>query len=437
MNWTIQPAKRLRGTVRVPGDKSISHRAVLLAMIAAGDSDIDGLSSGEDVRSTLAAAGALGITHEVDATNGSLRVRIDGRGLDGLTAPAKTIDCGNSGTTMRLLAGILAGQPFTATLDGDASLRRRPMERIAEPLRAMNCTIDMASGGTAPLRVEGTRPLRAITYRPTFASAQVKSCVLLAGLYADATTAVEESAVTRDHTERLLVALGAQIEERDAGSGRFVSVEPGPSLRPLSGRIPGDVSAAAYWLAAASITPDSELTLPGVGLNPSRRAIIDLLCEWGAAIEVSEGDSWHGEPVGAVTVRSARGRLRGGVIEEGMIPGLIDELPLVAALAPLTVEGVEIRGAAELRVKESDRIATSAQALRNLGVEVEEFPDGLAVAGGQVLAGGTVDAAGDHRIALAMGAVAVAANGPVTITGAEAIRVSYPGFDTALAGAVA
>ena len=437
MNWTIQPAERLRGTVRVPGDKSISHRAVLLATIAEGDSDIDGLSNGEDVRATLSAAGALGVAHEINETTGALRARIAGRGLDGLTAPAETIDCGNSGTTMRLLAGILAGQPFATTLSGDASLRRRPMERIAEPLRAMDCALKMASGGTAPLHIEGKRPLRAITHRPEVASAQVKSCVLLAGLYADAATAVEENALTRDHTERLLTALGAQIEQRDSGGGSFVAVEPGPSLKPLNGRIPGDLSAAAYWLVAASIVPDSELTLPGVGLNPSRRAIVDLLHQWGAEIEVSEGASWCGEPVGVVTVRGTGEPLRGGVIDGDMISGLIDELPLVAALAPLTADGVEIRGAGELRVKESDRIATSAQALRNLGVRVEEFPDGLAVTGGQVLGGGTVDAAGDHRIALAMGAVALAASGPVTIAGAEAIRVSYPGFDAALAGVAA
>ena len=427
MKWTVEPARRLHGELTVPGDKSISHRAVLFASLARGESVLEGLADGEDVASTVAVLRSLGI----DIEHGDV-LRVQGGGLRGLRAAGAPLDCGNSGTTMRLLAGPLAGQPFTSTLTGDAYLRRRPMRRIAAPLSAMGATLDTAAGGTAPLIIDGKSPLRAITHRPQVASAQVKSCVLLAGLFADGPTTVVERAATRDHTERLLAAMGATVDVGSSAEGPYATIEPGGELSAIAGTVPGDTSSAAYWLVAATLLEGSCLTLHNVGLNPTRAGIIDLLCDWGADISVERHEDWYGEPVGTLVIAGVGAALSGGTIEGAAVPGVIDELPLIAALAPFTEHGVEIRDAAELRVKESDRIATTAAALRALGVEVEEFPDGLAVRGGQRLAGGVVDAGGDHRIALAMGAVGLAAAGPVTVLSAEAISVSYPGFAAAV-----
>ena len=432
MNWTVEPARRLSGEVVVPGDKSISHRAVLFASIADGESVVTGLADGEDVASSVAAMRALGVEVDHDGTD----VRILGRGLDGLRAADQPIDCGNSGTTMRLLAGLLAGQGFPSTLTGDASLRRRPMRRVAEPLLAMGASVQSSRDGRAPLEIAGAGRLRAITFRPEVASAQVKSCVLLAGLYADGPTTVAESAITRDHTERLLAAMGADVSTVADGGGARVTIEPRPRLGVIGGRVPGDTSSAAYWLVGATLLEGSRLLLPGVGLNPTRAAIVDLMVDWGADIVIERGDDWCGEPVVDLTIRGVGAALIGGAIDPDMVPGLIDELPLIAALGASTTDGVEIRGAAELRAKESDRIATTAAALRALGVGVDEYPDGLAVAGGQTLGSGSVDAAGDHRIALAMAAVGLAARGPVTIENAETMAVSYPGFVTALESVV-
>ena len=432
MNWTVEPARRLIGEVVVPGDKSISHRTVLFASIADGESVVEGLADGEDVASSVAAMRALGAEIDHDGTD----IRILGRGLDGLHKADRPIDCGNSGTTMRLLAGLLAGQGFPSTLTGDASLRRRPMRRIAEPLLAMGASVQTSRDGTAPLEISGGGRLRAITFRPEVASAQVKSCVLLAALYADGPTTVVERAVSRDHSERLLAAMGANISiEADRGGAR-VTIEPGRRLGVVGGRIPGDTSSAAYWLVGATLLEGSRLLLPGVGLNPTRAAIVDLMVDWGADIVVERVDDWCGEPVVDLRIRGVGAALTGGVIDADMVPGLIDELPLIAALGASTTDGVEIRGAAELRTKESDRIATMAAALRALGVDVDEYPDGLAVAGGQTLGSGHVDTAGDHRIGLAMAAVALAARGPVTIENADTMAVSYPGFATALESVV-
>ena len=432
MDWIVKPVGRLSGEVCIPGDKSIAHRTLILAALSGGQSDIVGLPAGADVLSTAAALRALGVSVE---QKGSERgaVCIVGRGLGGLQAPAARVDCGNSGTTIRLLSGVLAGQRFNSVLTGDRSLRRRPMRRIAEPLRAMGSRFETTRHGTAPLEIYGSEePLRAIVHRPEVASAQVKSCVLLAGLFADGCTTVEEPLPTRDHTERLLVAMGASVDIVPAGSGQLVSVQPSPALQPVLGRIPADVSSAAYWIVAASLCPDSAVTLPRVGLNPSRAAIVDLLRSWGCNIEIGERGEWYGEPFGTLEIRSSGGDLSGGRIAAESVPGLIDELPLLAALGPFTQEGVEIRGASELRVKESDRIAAIAAALRELGAEVDEFPDGLAVAGRTGLSGGTVSSVGDHRIAMAMGAAGLAAREPVTISRAEAMNISYPGFSEAL-----
>jgi len=433
MDWTVPAADRLLGEVVVPGDKSIAHRALILAALADGVSQIDGAPQGADVLSTAAAVRSMGIAVDFErSVEGS--VRVEGTGLRGWRAAGSRIDCGNSGTTMRLLSGVLAGQPFDSVLSGDRSLRGRPMSRIAEPLRTMGSRFETAPGGTAPLEIGGSAdPLRAILHRPEVASAQVKSCVLLAGLYADGRTSVEEPLPTRDHTERLLVSMGASVEVVPSGAGQLVSVQPEPSLHPIRGSIPADVSSAAYWIVAASLCPESAVVLPRVGLNPSRAAIVDLLGSWGCNIEITDRGEWYGEPFGTLRIRGSGDALTGGRIEAQEVPGLIDELPLLAALGPFSRDGVEISGASELRVKESDRIAAIASALRELGAEVDEFPDGLAVAGGTGLSGGTVRSLGDHRIAMAMGAVGLAAREPVTVSGAEAMNVSYPGFSEALA----
>lgn len=433
MKTTLEPGRSLSGRITVPGDKSISHRAVLIGALAAGVAEFRGLPEGEDVRSSVAAMRALGVDARTEADDGGgMRLRLAGTGLRGLRAPEGPVDCGNSGTTLRLLAGIVAGQSFETTLTGDRSLRRRPMRRIAEPLRAMGARVETSREDTAPLTIRGG-DLRAVTHRPRVASAQVKSCVLLAGLYGDGTTAVVEPGISRDHTERMLAAMGARVRVEDDGPGRRVRVDPPgrpDELQPLTGgtgRIPGDVSSAAYWLVAATLLEGSRLELEGVGMNPTRAAVVERLRAWGAAIEVEPADDWHGEPRATLLARGT-GTLTGGRVGAAEVPGLIDELPLLAVLAPFTRDGVEIRGAAELRVKESDRIGAVAAGLRALGAEVEEVPDGLAVAGDTGLEGGIVDAAGDHRIALSFAAVSVAARGPVTILGTEAAAVSYPGF---------
>ncbi|HJO03971.1 MAG TPA: 3-phosphoshikimate 1-carboxyvinyltransferase [Acidobacteriota bacterium] len=419
--WGLEPFGTLLGRIEVPGDKSISHRALMLAAVAAETSHVGGLPQGEDVRSTAACLRHLGI--DIDASaDGSACVR--GAGIDGLRPSTVPLPCGNSGTTMRLLAGLVAGSAFGTILDGDRSLRSRPMERIAEPLRAMGATVITRAGGRPPLEVQGAR-LRGVTYRTPVPSAQVKSCVLLAGLHADGDTVVHEERLSRDHTERMLASMGAEITGGAADGG--VRLRPRPRLGALQGRVPGDVSSAAYWVAAASVAEHADLELPGVGVNPTRSAVLGVLREWGAAIEIEPQAEWHGEPCASLRVRSDSG-LRGGVIEAEAVTGLIDELPLLALIGPLTDEGVEIRGAAELRVKESDRITSVCAALRALGAQVDEFPDGLAVPGRQGLTGGTVDACGDHRIALATAAVAGAASGPIEVRGADAAAVSYPGF---------
>jgi len=420
--WELEPATGLHGRIEVPGDKSISHRALMLAAVASGTSHLHGLPHGEDVRSTAACLRSLGIEVDVAPADGAMRVC--GAGLDGLRQTADALPCGNSGTTMRLLAGLLAGRSFRTTLDGDRSLRSRPMERIAEPLRAMGAMVSMRDGGLPPLSIEGGR-LRGVTYRTPVPSAQVKSCVLLAGLCADGDTVVHEERPSRDHTERMLASMGAEIVGEAAHGG--VRLRPQPRLEPLQGRVPGDLSSAAYWVAAASVAERADLELLGVGVNPTRSAVLDVLLDWGAMIELQPEPEWHGEPCALIRARHGNG-LRGGVIGGESVAALIDELPLLALLGPLTDEGVEIRGAAELRVKESDRIAAVCAALRALGARVDEFPDGLAVAGQQGLTGGTVDACGDHRIALATAAVAGAASGPIEVVGADAAAVSYPGF---------
>ena len=424
----IRRARQVAGTVQLPGDKSISHRYALLAAIAEGPSEILQFASSRDCHSTLDCLRGLGVpVRERDAT-----VAIDGVGLHGLRPPARALDAGNSGTTLRLLAGILAGHSFRATLGGDGSLSRRPMNRVIEPLTRMGARVSARPGGLPPLEIEGG-PLRAIRYELPVASAQVKSCVLLAGLYADAPTAVGERIPTRDHTEIALAQFGALVR-RD---GEWIEVEPQPRLRGRRLEVPGDLSGAAFFLVAASIVPGSSLRLPGVGLNARRRELVDYLTAAGAdiAIENERGDG--GEPLGDLRVRYSADFLRGGLapVRGPLVAALIDEIPTLAVLASQTAHGVEISDARELRVKETDRIAAVAANLRAMGAEVEERADGFTVAGGQRLRGAAIDTAGDHRIAMAFAVAGLAAAGETVIHDAECADVSFSGFYDALSRA--
>jgi 3-phosphoshikimate 1-carboxyvinyltransferase len=421
---TIRPAKFLAGGVALPGDKSISHRYAMLAALAEGASELRHFSAAADCHSTLACLSALGakIKIEKDA------VRITGKGPRGLKESRRALDAENSGTTMRLLAGILAGQEFTSKLTGDASLQKRPMKRVVVPLREMGADIRARDDNFAPLEIRGRR-LRAIDYQMPVASAQVKSAVLLAGLFADGVTSVTEPARTRDHTELALEEFGAAVER----NGRTVRVHPlagtnGGKLVARALDVPGDLSSAIFFIAAASLLAESNILIHNVGLNPTRTAILDVLAGMGASIHMVSLQSSHGEVVGELAVKGAS--LKGGVIEGEQIPLVIDELPMLAALAPFTEEGIEIRDAAELRVKESDRIAALAENLRRMGAKVEERPDGLRVEGRKAgkLRGAEIDPRGDHRIAMAFAVAALAAEGPTVIRDADCVVVSFPTF---------
>jgi 3-phosphoshikimate 1-carboxyvinyltransferase len=413
---TIAPARSVRGRIRVPGDKSISHRYALLASLADGRSRLRRFAPGLDCRSTLSCVAALG----VDVAEEDGVIFLLGRGLGRLRSTAAALDAGNSGTTMRLVAGILAGHPFSTTLVGDESLSRRPMRRVIAPLERMGARIE-AVDGHAPLTVHGAR-LHAISHVPDVPSAQIKSAVLLAGLLAEGTTAVNERVQTRDHTERALEAFGATIS-RTAGA---VAVEGGQRLKPGDLDIPGDFSSAAFWLVAAAAFPGSRVEIEGVGLNPTRTALLDVLRRFGARVDVEVADTRGGEPIGAVAVE--HDRVAAIEIAPAEVPALIDELPAIAALGAGGA-GVTVDGAAELRVKESDRIAVLVKGLRGLGFVADERRDGFSVyppSGG--VPGGTADAHADHRMAMAFAIAALAGRAPSTITGADAVAISYPSF---------
>jgi 3-phosphoshikimate 1-carboxyvinyltransferase len=417
---TITPARRLGGRLRVPGDKSISHRYAMLAALAEGPSTLANYAPGDDCRSTLNCLQLLGADVSETAGLPTSAITVMGRGLGRLRSPAHTLDCGNSGTTMRLLAGILAGHPLTAQMTGDASLSRRPMRRVIAPLEQMGAQIQSADG-RPPLTVRGGR-LRGIAFRPEIPSAQVKSAVLLAGLLADGVTSVTEPAATRDHTERALAAFGGRAEI----NGLVVSVGPGQRLTGRSLTVPGDISSAAFWFIAAAAFPGSRIEVADVGLNPSRTALLDVLRRFGACVTVVPHDTEGNEPIGTVTVEHERSGVL--VIAPEEVPGLIDELPAIAALAAYGGE-VAVSGASELRVKESDRIAALVAGFRALGIDADERPDGFVVAGRSTRpAGGVAFAHGDHRLAMAFAIAALAAEGPSTIDGADAVGVSYPGF---------
>lgn len=417
----ITPRSSLRGAVRVPGDKSISHRAALLGGVAAGATTVDGFLRGEDCLATLACLRAMGVRVDDDGS----RLVIHG-GV--LAEPDDVLDVGNSGTTIRLLSGILAGQPFHCVVTGDASIRRRPMDRIATPLRRMGARISGRSGGRlAPLSIDGGG-LRGIAYETPVASAQIKSAVLLAGLFADGETEVREPSQSRDHTERMLGAFGVPVR-RD---GLAVCVNGPAALRGTALRVPGDLSSAAFLLVAAALVPGSEVTVEDVGLNPTRTGVLDVLTQMGADVRVRGRRDEGGEPVGAVTVRASR--LRGVTIGGALIPRAIDELPVIAVAACLAEGETVIRDAAELRIKEVDRIAALARELGRLGAAVEPRPDGLAITGVARLRGGRVASGGDHRIAMAMAVAGLCADGPVTIDDPACIQTSFPEFEETLRG---
>lgn len=419
----ILPARTVSGPVELPGDKSISHRYALLAALAKGTSTIQNFSPAADCQSTLECLARLGVG--VAPTNAS--VRIAGAGLKGLRRSRRDLDAGNSGTTMRLLTGILAGQSFDSTLSGDASLRRRPMRRVIEPLIQMGAKIQAQGADLAPLEIHG-QPLRGIAYTLPVPSAQVKSAILLAGLFAKGTTSVSEPVRTRDHTELALEEFGVSVEH----SGRTLTIKGRSELRPRDLVVPGDLSSGIFFLAAALILPDSSLLLHDVGLNPTRTAVLDLLAQWGASISLLAVRETAGELVGDIAIRHST--IAGGKISGEEIPALIDELPMLAALGPFTDQGIEISDASELRVKESDRIAAVAENLRRMGATVEEKPDGLHVEGrsGGRIHGAEIEPQGDHRIAMAFAIAGLGADGPSTIRGAECVSVSFPEFFDAL-----
>jgi len=416
---SILPVKSLSGTVEVPGDKSISHRYAMLAALSEGTSEFRNFAAARDCHSTLGCMKALGTRVEVSGAT----VRVTGHGLRGLKSSRRPLDAENSGTTIRLLSGILSGQSFTTKITGDASLQKRPMKRVMTPLREMGADIRARDENFPPLEIRGGK-LRAVHYQTPLASAQVKSAVLLAGLYADGVTSVTEPAATRDHTELALQEFGATVRK----SGRTVSIEPHPMLRPVSLDVPGDLSSAVFLVAAASLFPESNLFIANVGLNPTRSAILDFFNQMGASVAILNLHTKGGEVVGDLAVKGAQ--LKGGVISGDLVPLLIDELPMLAALGPYTERGIEIRDAGELRVKESDRIAALAANLKRLGAKVEERPDGLRVEGRSAgrLRGSEIDPRGDHRIAMAFAVAGLGASGETRILDPDCAAVSYPSF---------
>jgi 3-phosphoshikimate 1-carboxyvinyltransferase len=414
---TVRPARSLRGSLRLPGDKSISHRYAMLASLAEGESRFENFSTGADCASTLSCLRSLGA--EVKQKAGLVTIR----GLASrLHAPRKPLDCGNSGSTMRMLSGILAGQAFDSELRGDASLSRRPMRRIIAPLLAMGARIRGSDDDRPPLHIRGGR-LRAIEYTMPVASAQVKSALLFAGLQAEGNTWIEEPVRTRDHGELALEAFGANLER----AGMRIGIAAGQRLHAVTAVIPGDISSAAFFLAAAALFPGAELALEDVLLNPTRAVLLDVLAEMGMRAEVLKVDQRLGELAGTVRFVGPS-TLHGARVEGARTAALIDELPVLAAIAPVTDSGIEVRDAGELRVKESDRIAQVAANLRIMGAEVEEREDGWRIPGGQRLHGATVHSGGDHRIAMAFAVAALRAAGETRIDGADAATISFPEF---------
>ncbi|MBI2909232.1 MAG: 3-phosphoshikimate 1-carboxyvinyltransferase [Chloroflexi bacterium] len=419
MERKLKPCRALRGEVSLPGDKSISHRAVILNSIAAGKATVENFSPGKDCLSSVACLRALGVAIEVYP--GERRLIISGVGGDGLKEPQDILDAGNSGTTMRLLSGLLAGQPFFSVITGDSSLRSRPMGRIIDPLRQMGAQIWGRRGdAVAPLAIRGGH-LQGIRYRLPVPSAQLKSAIVLAALFAEGNTVVEEPVASRDHTERLLKAMGAPL----VTSNSEIVVAPGP-LRAVDLRVPGDISSAAYWLVAACVHPDAKVQVKNVGMNPTRTGIVDVLKSMGARITISNERTEGGEPVADLLAETSE--LAAVEIGGDLVPRAIDELPIIAVAAAVAKGATVIRDAAELRVKESDRIATVVRELSRLGADIEERPDGMAIRGGRRLQGETCSSYNDHRLAMTLAIASQIAQGETTIADAEAVDISYPGF---------
>ncbi len=417
---TIHPARNLSGAIRLPGDKSISHRWAMIAALAEGTTRISGYATGEDCHSTLGILGKLGIEVE----DGGSQVAIHGKGLDGLTAPVEALDAGNSGSTIRMMSGILAGQPFVSQIHGDESLSRRPMERVMKPLSEMGARIEATGGKFPPLTIHGSR-LRAIEYTTPVASAQVKTCVLFAGLFCEGTTTLREPVKTRDHTELALKMFGADVQS----ANRVTTLVGRPRLEAQTLETPGDLSSSAFFLSAALLVPGSNLVIGGVGLNPTRTALLDYLASLGGEIKVLNVGEKHGELVGDILVR---GRVKqAGKIAGALTAGLIDEIPVLAVLGALS-EGLDVQDAAELRVKETDRIATVAENFARAGLAIEVRPDGFTVPGKQKPRAAQFDSFGDHRIAMAFSVASLLADGPCDIQNAEAASVSFPEFYTTL-----
>jgi len=417
-DFHIQPGGELTGQARVPGDKSISHRAVMLGALADGETRVEGFLEGADALATIAAFRALGVAI-AGPEKGHLVIQ--GVGLHGLRPAEQGIDLGNSGTSMRLLCGLLAGQAFATTLAGDTSLNRRPMARVITPLTTMGAAIDSGAGGVPPLHIAGGRPLQGIHYELPVASAQVKSCLLLAGLYANGTTRVTEPAATRDHSERMLAGFGYPVG-RD---GATVAITGGGTLTGGDVKVPADISSAAFFLVGASMAAGSELILEGVGVNPTRTGVIEILRRMGAAIECRNEREVAGEPIADLRVRAAP--LHGIRMPRDLVPLAIDEFPAIFIAAAAATGETVLEGAEELRVKESDRIQVMADGLQTLGVIADPTPDGIRIQGG-ALAGGVVDAAGDHRIAMAFAMAGLVASGPVTVRDCANVDTSFPGF---------
>ncbi|HYO42223.1 MAG TPA: 3-phosphoshikimate 1-carboxyvinyltransferase [Candidatus Limnocylindrales bacterium] len=434
----VRPAARLRGSPELPGDKSVSHRALLLALLAQGESRITAAGDGADVRSTAGVAAALGATVErVSERDGRVDYRVISPGGGALTEPDAVLDCGNSGTTTRLAAGLLAGRPLFAVLDGDASLRRRPMGRVAEPLRAMGATLAGRRGGTLlPMAVTGRARLDPIDYRTPVPSAQVKSAILLAALAADGQTRVTEAVATRDHTERMLRARGVAVDETTGPGGEHVVTLRGPAhVAAFSETVPADPSGAAFWLVAAAIHRDAELRLEGVSTNPTRRAIIDILRRMGASIEEHDlpaPGGPDGEPLADLVVRSSE--LRGIDVSPAEVAAAIDEIPILALAAAAASGTTRIRGAGELRHKESDRIAGIADGLIALGADVRVEGDDIEIHGGARLTGAVTETLDDHRLAMTFAVAGLIAEGETTVLRPGSAAISYPGFFRALEG---
>ena len=418
----VRPARNVRGSVSLPGDKSISHRYAMLAAIAEGSSRLENYSTGADCASTLGCLRSLRVKWE-RKDSGDNVIEVQGNGPM-LTAPSDSLDCGNSGSTIRMLSGIVAGQKFAAEMAGDESLSRRPMKRVITPLTAMGAQIT-SQNGCPPLRISG-RDLKAIHYKMPVASAQVKTCLLFAGLLAEGETCIEEPLRTRDHGEVALRAFGAQVDRM----GNEVRIRGGQRLRGIEARVPGDLSSAAFFLCAAALFPGSQLTVTNLLMNPTRARLLDILMQMGLRISVTQLEELHGELVGTLQVEGAR--LKGATIAGADTAALIDEIPVLAAIAPYTEQGIEVRDAKELRVKESDRIAALAANLAAMGAQVEEREDGLKIAGGQSLRGAELESFGDHRIAMAFSIAALGAQGETLIRGSECAAISYPEFFSVL-----